>query len=115
MATSFYQSVRRGVLYSAAALMVSASAAFALDLDEARAKGLVGERSDGYLSAISNSPEVTAFVVNINGQRKAEYKRIAANNGQSVDVVEKLAATKIFENADAGTLFMNPQGQWVKK
>jgi uncharacterized protein YdbL (DUF1318 family) len=100
---------------SVAALLVSASTVFALDLDEARAKGLVGERSDGYIAAISNTSDATALVASINAQRKAEYKRIASGNGQSVDVVEKLAAGKIYENAEAGTLFMNPQGQWVKK
>lgn len=89
--------------------------AFALSLDEAKAKGWVGERADGYLGPVIESTEVTALVKDINNQRRTEYLRIAGSNGQPVDVIQKLAAQKAYEKTPAGFYVQSAQGAWVKK
>ena len=45
--------------------------AFALDLGDAKARGLVGETAAGYLGAVKPSAEVNTLVKDINAQRKA--------------------------------------------
>jgi uncharacterized protein YdbL (DUF1318 family) len=97
------------------ALLVLPVQALALSLDEAKAQGLVGERIDGYLGPVVESGEVVALVKSINNQRRAEYERIAAGNGQPVDVIQKLAAQKAYEKTPGGYYLQSPQGGWVKK
>ncbi|MCB0345944.1 MAG: YdbL family protein [Bdellovibrionales bacterium] len=94
-----------------------AAPAFALDLDQAKARGLVGETPSGYLASVSDSvsPDVKALVSEINAKRKAEYQKIAKENGASVASVEKLAAEKAFQKTPAGQFVRKPSGEWVKK
>lgn len=91
--------------------------AFAISLDDAKAKGLVGERLDGYIGAVSSSPdaETAALVNNINRKRKEEYQKIAAKNGQPLAVVEKLAAGKLIERVQSGMYHMTPAGSWAQR
>ena len=89
--------------------------AFALSLDEAKAKGWVGERMDGYLGPVTETTEVIGLVKDINNQRRAEYERIAAGNGQPVGNIQKLAAQKAYEKTPSGYYVQSPQGGWVKK
>ena len=51
--------------------MSFASGAFALDLDEAKSQGLVGERLDGYVSAVVANPtaEVQQLITTTNDGR----------------------------------------------
>lgn len=69
--------------------------AFALDLHEARSKGLVQEQPSGYISAVQRSSDVESLVAEVNSKRRSEYERIAKENGQSVEIVGKLAAQEI--------------------
>lgn len=114
MITISTASLRRALLLGAAGSLFAVNV-FALDLDSARAKGLIGERPDGYIAAVTPSPEVNQLVANVNQLRKGEYQKIAARNGQTMDVVEKLAAVKIQERAASGAYFMDASGNWVKK
>ena len=97
------------------ALMILPVQAFAITLDEAKSKGWVGERIDGYLGPVVETTEVVALVKDINNQRRAEYQRIAGGNGQPVDTIQKLAAQNAYEKTPRGYYLQNPQGAWVKK
>lgn len=89
--------------------------AFALDLQSARVSGQVGEKLDGYVAAVSASPEVGQLVSEVNAKRQAEYGRISKQNGQPVDVVAKLAAPQIISNLPAGAMYQGADGGWKKK
>ncbi len=89
--------------------------AFALDLKEARISGAIGEKTDGYVSAITNTPEVNTLAADINAKRKQRYEQIAKDNGQSVDVAAKIASQEIISKLPSGAIFMNAAGAWVKK
>ena len=93
-----------------------AGVAAALDLDAAKAQGLVGERTDGYVAAVSSSAgaDVRALVANVNAKRKAAYQDIAERNGTPVDEVAKLAAHKLLERAPAGA-WIESDGRWYQK
>ena len=92
-----------------------ASPAFALDLHQARSAGIVGEKLDGYVAALQQTPEVNALVADVNAKRKAEYTRISKQNGQPVDVVAKLAAQEIMGKLDAGSSYQGTDGGWKKR
>lgn len=101
-----------------AALFVSIAipcAAFALSLDEAKSKGLVGEEPSGYLGAVQQSPEVAALVKDINSKRRSKYEQIAQQNRTSMAAVEALAGKKAIEKTPAGEYIKSPSGGWVKK
>jgi uncharacterized protein YdbL (DUF1318 family) len=89
--------------------------AWALDLHSARAAGQVGEKADGYVEALKATPDVNALVAEVNAKRKAEYARISKENGQSVDVVAKLAAGEIIKGLPAGASYQGGDGSWKKR
>lgn len=102
-------------LVALAGLALSAPA-FALDLQQAKQQGLVGEQLNGYVGVVaSGNAEASALVADINAKRKQEYERISKENGQPVNIVEKLAAEKLIGRTGAGEYFQNPAGGWVKK
>ena len=91
------------------------TAAAALDLDQAKAQGLVGERQDGYIGQVSGGGDVAALVAQINAERRAAYENVATQNGIPISQVERLAAQKLIERAPAGTFLMDASGRWFKK
>lgn len=99
----------------AAILCVVAAPAFALELHDARAQGLVGERADGYVEGMANAGGVASLVTDVNSKRKAEYARIAKEKGQTVDVVAKLAAQQIIGGLEPGASYKDANGNWKKR
>jgi len=86
--------------------------AWALDLQQARTQGLVGEKLDGYVTAIKPSAEVNALVSEVNSKRRAEYTKISKQNGQPTAVVGKLAAPQILQNLPSGSQYQDASGTW---
>lgn len=99
----------------AVASILTSFPAFALDLHQARSSGLVGEKLDGYTTALKATPEVTALVTEVNAKRKQEYARISAQNGQPLDVVAKLAAAQIMSGLEPGSSYQAADGSWKKR
>lgn len=91
--------------------------AFALELDDAKARGLVGEDATGYLAAVADKPsaDVVVLVDDVNTKRRAEYQRIAKQNSLNVEQVEQLAAKKAIDKTPAGQYVRLPGEGWRKK
>jgi len=88
---------------------------FALTLDEAKAKGLVGERANGYLGLVAaGSGEAQALMNEVNQKRRQAYEEIARRNGTNISAVETLAGEKAVQNTKPGNYVEGPGG-WVKK
>jgi len=88
---------------------------FALTLDEAKTKGLVGEKSDGYVGLVSpSSGEAQALTNEVNQKRRQAYEEIARRNGTSISAVEALAGEKAVANTKPGN-FVEGSGGWMKK
>ncbi len=121
MMNSFSEAVMRfnvlKLLTIASVVFCSSAIAFALELSEAKAKGLVGETATGYLAAVSANPapEVKSLVEDINAKRKTHYRSIASENGTPVVAVEKLAAEKAINRASKGEMVRLPDGTWQKR
>ena len=76
-------------------LLLICQPAFALDLDSARAQGLVRETAAGYLVTVKSTPEVQKLVKNINAERKQVYQNIAQRTNTQLNVVEQQAGKKL--------------------
>ncbi|MEZ5567879.1 MAG: YdbL family protein [Halioglobus sp.] len=94
--------------------LLGTTGAMALELDDAKTRGLVGETAGGYLASVVSSPEVEALIDSINSQRKAHYQEIANKNGISLEAVEVRAGKKAIEKTPAGEFISTGSG-WQKK
>lgn len=92
-----------------------ASSVFALSLDEAKGKGLVGEQTNGYLGAVNtSSAEAQVLIEDVNKKRRQAYEDIAKRNRTPVTTVETLAGEKAIQNTKPGHFIEGPGG-WIKK
>lgn len=89
-----------------------AAPAFALDLHQARSSGQIGEKNDGYVTALKPGADVNALVADVNAKRQKEYAGISAQNKQSVDVVAKLAVGQIVQGLEPGAQYQDASGAW---
>lgn len=96
-----------------AALLTSLPVA-ALELNEAKDLGLVGEMPNGYLGLIASSnPQAAALIAEINIKRKSHYQGIANEQNTALDNIEKIAGEKLVKKAQAeGHYYMNVSAQW---
>ena len=102
----------RDLFVASALLCALAVPALALDLDEARAKGLLGEQPTGYVGIVGTStPELESLAAEVNVRRRAHYEGIAARNGTRVEAVAALAGKKLVEGAPSGQ-FVKTNGGW---
>jgi len=106
--------MKKSLLFLVTALLITCQPGFALDLQAAKAQGLVGETLTGYLAPVKATPEVQQLVKTINTKRKAQYKKIAQRNGTSLQAVEQLAGKKAIEKTPPGQ-FIKTGGNWRKK
>jgi uncharacterized protein YdbL (DUF1318 family) len=109
-----------GKLLAGMVFMLSSSIAIAApadSLDQAKADGLVGEDSTGYIAAVVSNPasDVAALIADINEKRRQQYEKIAAKNGLALKDVEQLAARKAIEKTESGHYIRLPGSGWQKK
>jgi len=77
--------------------------------------GIVGEDNRGYLAFVGSARQKVDIVEAENEDRLQVYGVIAKQQGTTVDVVGKLRAKQIAENAAPGEWLQNEQGQWIRK
>ncbi|MBI3355389.1 MAG: YdbL family protein [Nitrospirae bacterium] len=88
---------------------------FALTLEEAKAKGLVGEKANGYLGlVVPGSGDAHALTNEVNQKRRQAYEEIARRHGTHITAVETLAGEKAVQNTKPGHFVEGPHG-WMKK
>ena len=87
----------------------------ALTLEEAKSRGLVGEKSNGYLGVVAaGNAEAQALASDINQKRRQAYQEIANREKTNLKAVETLAGEKAIEKTKPGNMIEGPGG-WVKK
>lgn len=98
-------------------LVVFSTTAMAQTLEEAKAAGIIGEKSDGYIGLVqSNAPAaVVALVNDVNRQRRERYQQIAQENGIAVQDVAQLAYARAVEATRSGHFIEDASGRWVRK
>lgn len=95
-------------------LIFVSSMAFAGSLGDAKRQGLVGEKDNGYVGIVVDSPQTRQLVDSVNAKRKAKYLELAKKNNITLAQVEKLAAEKTYSKTSPGN-YIWKSGRWVKK
>ncbi len=90
--------------------------AWALDLDQAKSNGLVGEQRDGYLGVVTKGhSEAAQLVQRINHKRKQKYLEIADQQNTALTNIERIAGEKLTARAaQENTPYQTPDGQWAQ-
>ena len=90
--------------------------ALALTLQEAKSQGLVGEKVDGFISAVVPAPtaEVQALIASTNEGRQKVYAELAQRNGITEEEVGILSAEKLRASAKKGEYVQQIMGQWQR-
>lgn len=98
-------------------MLLSIPAVFAQTLDEAKASGLIGEKSDGYIGLVQGSAPaaVEQLVEDVNRQRRERYEQIARENGITISQVAQLAYARAVEATRSGNYVEDANGRWVRK
>lgn len=80
-----------------------------------KSAGIVGEKADGLLGFVKQSPSNEALVNAENKDRKAVYAVIAKSQKVSEAVVAQRRAMQIAEQAAIGHWLQNASGKWYQK
>jgi uncharacterized protein YdbL (DUF1318 family) len=103
-------------LLIAATLLIASPLSFALTLDEARSKGMLGENASGYVEMTPRGDaDAKAVMVEVNTKRKAKYQTIANEQNTALKNIEKIAGEKITGKLPAGQFYKDANGKWNKK
>ncbi len=106
--------MNKKILVGALSFLMSLSA-FALDLNQAKSQGLIGEQINGYIGQVKESTEAKALAEEINKKRKKAYIDLAKKNNLKLQDVEILAGKKLIKKAASGEFVQSETGNWVKK
>ncbi len=80
-----------------------------------RTSGVIGEKANGLLGLVSETPAAKAVVEAENADRKTVYAEIARSSGTSVAAVAGRRALQIAEQAAAGDWLQGSDGKWYQK
>ncbi len=95
--------------------LAAVAPAFAMSVEEAKTKGLVGEKANGYLGVVNPGSQEAQSVTNeVNKKRRQAYEDIATRNRTQLDAVEALAGEKAIQNTKPGHYVEGPGG-WTRK
>jgi uncharacterized protein len=106
---------------AAAALLIGAAVAGSSAMaqrdpayQQARAEGLIGEKTDGYLGFVTSpSPAVKALVDDLNIKRKAKYTEEALANGATVEEMAFRTGCRLIKERTApGEMYQAPDRSW---
>lgn len=83
-------------------------------LGDAKASGQLGEQPNGYLGVVKPGGQAEEIARLINQARRAEYQRLASQNGIALRDVETLAGQKAIDKTPPGQ-FVRIGGAWRRK
>lgn len=83
-------------------------------LGDAKISGQLGEMPNGYLGVVKASPTANEVAQLINQARRAEYQKLATQNGIQLSDVEAIAGKKAIDKTPPGQ-FIQWQDQWRRK
>lgn len=107
-------------LFAMAVIMLGTgliSPAYAITLDEARTQGLVGERPNGLVGAVSSnaSGEISTLVQSINEARLNSFRQLATKDNAPLEAVRAIAGEKLTGKArQSGWYVMDSSGNWSR-
>lgn len=104
-------------IFTAIGLLLLLQNAWAIDIGDAKARGLVGEANTGFIAAVQTpaSAEVRDLIAKVNAKRKARFSQTARKTG----VTDAQVANRFYELAvqktSPGNYYQDRGGRWKKK
>lgn len=104
-------------IFAAIGLMLLLQNAWAIDIRDAKAQGLVGEANTGYIAAVQTpvSADVRALIADVNGKRKASFESTARKTGATVAQVANRFYELAVQKTAPGYYYQDTSGRWQKK
>lgn len=104
-------------IFAAIGLILLLQNAWAIEIGDAKAQGLVGEANSGYLAAVQTpaSAEVRALIAEVNAIRKAEFEKTAAKTSTTIAQVSHRFYELAVQRTEAGNYYQDAGGRWQKK
>lgn len=98
-------------------LLLALSSAWAIDINDAKTQGLVGEANTGYLAAVREpvSDEVKALISSVNAKRKAHFEKTARNTNTTMAQVGNRFYELAVQKTTVGRYYQDASGRWIKK
>ena len=106
-----------GLIASTAALLAlpPLRMAWADDLDDLRASGVIAERYDGFVMLKDGGGSAQGVVDKVNAERQAIYAERAKQQNVTADAVGQVYAAQIMSAAPSGTWFLAADGSFARK
>ena len=97
--------------------LVCSAQAMAIDLDTAKARGLVGEANSGFLAYVVKPPQADtmALVKSVNRKRRTLFNKSASRNGITATQVANRFYERAVKATKSGHFYQTAGGDWVKK
>lgn len=104
-------------IFAAIGLLLILQNAWALDIGDAKDRGLVGEANTGYLAAVQTPPnaEVRALIADVNAKRQEQFEKTAENTGTTVAQVANRFYELAVQRTQPGHYYQDRDGRWQKK
>jgi uncharacterized protein YdbL (DUF1318 family) len=104
-------------IFAAISLILLLQNAWAIDIDTAKAQGLVGEANTGYIAAVQTpaSAEVRALIADVNAKRKASFDSTAQKTGTTLAQVAYRFYELAVQKTAPGHYYQDAGGGWKKK
>ncbi len=113
--TPFFFSILVSVLIAGPAMAELESMKARLpQIVEMKTKGIIGEQTDGYLGLVKDDATAKALVEAENADRRQEYGKRAAVQGQSVEALAGILGEAIVRREKPGR-FIRKDGGWSKQ
>ena len=91
--------------------------AWAIDIRDAKAQGLVGEANTGYIAAVQTpaSAEVRALIADVNAKRRASFQNTAQKTGTTLAQVANRFYELAVQKTAPGHYYQDTSGRWRRK
>lgn len=98
-------------------LVLALQNAWAIDIDDAKSQGLVGEATNGYLATLKPpaSAEIKALISEVNAKRTAQFEKAAAKTGATVEQVRHRFYELAVQRTKSGNFYQDQNGNWKMK
>lgn len=104
-------------IFAAIGLLLLLQNAWAIDIRDAKAQGLIGEANTGYIAAVQSpaSAEVRALIADVNAKRKAQFGQTAKKTGTTPTQVAYRFYELAVQRTAPGHYYQDASGKWKKK
>ncbi|MCP4954158.1 YdbL family protein [Photobacterium aquimaris] len=105
------------IIFSCCLMALFSHSALALNLQQAKQQGLVGEANNGFIAIVNanHRADVSQLIKTVNNHRQNTYNTISQSHDLSLIDVKQRAYFKAVEKTQRGNYYQDSDGTWRKK